>query len=109
MAGEKKIIEMHLEYGVHHATSDSSGTGTKLGPIRSAEYDSSVPLELVKAQAEALGNLAIDLSNNAVPSTLKDQFFVELASHFRLARARSHESPGGTDSKRDTAGILGFY
>ena len=58
MAGEKKIIEMQLEYGVHPATSDSSGTATKLGPIRSGEYDSSVPLELGKAQAEALGNLA---------------------------------------------------
>jgi len=68
MAGDKKIIEMHLGYGVHPATSDRPRRGTKLGPIRSAQYDSSAPLELLKAQAGALANLTVELSNRVVPS-----------------------------------------
>lgn len=109
MAREKKVIEMRLEYGVRPAKSDRSGRGTKLGPIRSAQYDSSIPLELLKAHAEALAHLTVELSNRAVPDALKNHFFVELANHLRLARACSLESSGGQASKPERAETHGFY
>ncbi len=105
MNGEKKIIDMRLEYGVRIARAESMGTGIRLGPSSSAAYDSSVPIEMVKAQAEALGNLVFELAEKAAPPALKEQFFVELEHHLRLARSHSvnaqlRRTPGMENSTR---------
>lgn len=99
MSGEKKIVEIQLEYGVRPARDRAMGTGTKL-TSSSSEYDSSVPMQAVKAQAEALGNLIIELSNNFVPSALKDQFLVQLQANLDSNRSRSMSSSVGAESKR---------
>lgn len=100
MAGEMKIIEMHLEYGVRPARLTALGTGTKFGPTSSSEFDSSVPMDSVKAQAQALGDLILEFSNSAVEPVLRPQFLVELELHIRSARTGSSMSPNSADATR---------
>jgi hypothetical protein len=90
MAKEMRIIDMHLEYGVHPARSTALGTSVRFGPTSSSEYDSGDPVQSVEAQAEAIGNLIVRFCGKAIDPMLQDRFFVELDLHLKTFRGGSH-------------------
>ncbi len=78
MAGQMKRYKMELSYGVELAGPVSVGTGATLQES-SSDFDSSKPLESVRAAAECFALLVNDFSTNAVPNTLREEFLLELA------------------------------
>jgi hypothetical protein len=78
MTGQMKRYKMELTYGVELAGPVSVGTGATLQES-SSDFDSSKPLESVRAAAECFALLVNDFSTNAVPNTLREEFLLELA------------------------------
>jgi hypothetical protein len=111
MTGQMKRYKMELTYGVELAGPVSVGTGATLQES-SSDFDSSKPLESVRAAAECFALLVNDFSTNAVPNTLREEFLLELARKLKWTGCFAlllffHEfSPRGLWQRMILAGLI---
>ena len=77
MPGQMKRYKMELTFGVEVVGPVNAGTGATVTEFSSG-YDSSKPVAAVTAAAECFARLIHDFSESAVPSTLREQFRLEL-------------------------------
>jgi hypothetical protein len=77
MTGQMKRYKMELTHGIELVGPVNVGTAAVMTAF-SSDYDSSKPLEAVRAAAECFASLIKDFSENAVSATLRKEFQLEL-------------------------------